>query len=53
MRAGASPIDDTREFGFVLEPAYRLADLTALREQIDQEFFLLSEAHYQRYLNVV
>ncbi len=53
LRVGASHIGDTRDFGFALEPGYRLVSLAALREQIDQEFFLLSEAHYQRYLNVV
>jgi len=53
LRAGARQIDDPREFGFVLQPAYRRVDLAALREQIDQEFYLLSEAHYQRYLSAV
>jgi uncharacterized protein len=53
LRAGASQIDDTREFGFELEPEFRKMKLAALREEIDQEFYLLSEAHHQRYLNVV
>lgn len=52
LRAGASQILDTREFGFALEPGYHRLSLTALREQIDREFFLLSEAHYQRYMSV-
>jgi predicted Fe-S protein YdhL (DUF1289 family) len=52
LRAGASQIGDTREFGFAVEPGYRLLSLSALREQIDREFFLLSEAHYQRYMSV-
>ncbi|HEY3697779.1 MAG TPA: DUF1289 domain-containing protein [Spongiibacteraceae bacterium] len=51
LRAGATQIDDPRRFGFVIEPGYRQMGLTALREQIDREFFLLSEAHYQRYIH--
>jgi predicted Fe-S protein YdhL (DUF1289 family) len=53
LRAGASQIGDPREFGFELEAEYKAMNLAALRDQIDQEFFLLSEAHYQRYLRVV
>lgn len=53
LRAGASQIGDTRAFGFELEPGYCAADLTALRDQIDREFFLLSEAHYQRYIAAI
>jgi hypothetical protein len=50
LRAGASQIDDPRAFGFALEPQYRHLTLPVLREQIDGEFYLLSEAHYQRYI---
>lgn len=50
LRAGASQIHDPRDFGFAVEPGYRALALSALREQIDREFFLLSEAHYQRYI---
>jgi predicted Fe-S protein YdhL (DUF1289 family) len=49
LRAGASQIADTRQFGFVAQPAYADMALTALREQIDREFFVLSEAYYRRY----
>lgn len=52
LRAAAGTIGDPREFGFELQPAYRHVDLGALREQIDHEFFVLSEAHRQRYLSV-
>ncbi len=52
LRAGATQIRDEREFGFVLEPGFRSLGLAALREQIDREFFVLSEAHYQRYIGV-
>jgi len=53
LRAGASQIDDPRAFGFALELEYRNLSLPALREQIDSEFFLLSEAHYQRYIATI
>ncbi len=50
LRAGASQIQDSREYGFVVEPSQRAVPLSVLRDQIDREFFLLSEAHYQRYI---
>ena len=51
LRAGARQIDDPGKFGFALEPSYRDVDLVVLREQIDQEFYVLSEAHFQRYFS--
>ncbi|MFT3930843.1 MAG: DUF1289 domain-containing protein [Spongiibacteraceae bacterium] len=53
LRAGATQIDDPRDYGFAIEPGYRTLPLAALREQIDREFFLLSEAHYQRYIAAI
>ncbi len=53
LRAGASQIGDPREYGFIVEPGYRTLPLAVLREQIDREFFLLSEAHYQRYIAAI
>jgi predicted Fe-S protein YdhL (DUF1289 family) len=50
LRAGARQIDDTRQFGFVVEPGHRHLALAELRDQIDREFFILSEAHYERYI---
>ena len=50
LRAGASQIGDTREFGFTVLPGHAHLSLIDLREQIDREFFVLSEAHYQRYI---
>lgn len=50
LRAGASQIADTRQFGFAVAEHYRDIGMVALREQIDSEFFILSEAHYQRYM---
>jgi predicted Fe-S protein YdhL (DUF1289 family) len=50
LRAGASQIRDTESFGFTILPGYAHLSLIELREQIDREFYILSEAHYQRYL---
>lgn len=49
LRAGASQIEDPARFGFAPLPACAGMALTELREQIDREFFILSEAYYQRY----
>jgi predicted Fe-S protein YdhL (DUF1289 family) len=50
LRAGAKQIGDSKKFGFVVDENYRDLDMPALREQIDREFFILSEAHYERYI---
>jgi len=49
LRAGAGQIDNTRDYGFEVQPPYRHCSLLALREEIDREFYVLSEAHYERY----
>ncbi|MDX9874542.1 MAG: DUF1289 domain-containing protein [Spongiibacteraceae bacterium] len=50
LRAGAGQIQDTRLFGFEVHPGFRALPLVELREMIDQEFFILSNAHYERYV---
>ena len=50
LKAGGSQIDRTADYGFEVDRRYRDLPLTDLREMIDQEFYILSEAHYQRYL---
>ena len=52
LRAGAGQISDTAQFGFVVDAAYQTVPLLQLREMIDREFYLLSEAHYQRYIGM-
>ncbi|MBA1244496.1 MULTISPECIES: DUF1289 domain-containing protein [Pseudomonas] len=47
---GARVINQLDAYGIVLLPEFRDWDLPALRDAIDREFFLLSEAHYQRYI---
>lgn len=50
LRAGAGQIADPAAFGFSLLPGFAALSLVELREQIDQEFFILSIAHYDRYI---
>jgi predicted Fe-S protein YdhL (DUF1289 family) len=50
LRAGAGQIENPAEFGFVVQSGYALYSLLQLREMIDQEFYQLSEAHYDRYV---
>lgn len=50
IKAGASQIDNSSDYGFEIEPDYRQLSLAELRDMIDKEFYLLSEAHYERYM---
>lgn len=52
LRAGASQIEHPAEYGFELDAQYRDTDLRELRRAIDAEFYILSEAHYQRYFGL-
>lgn len=47
---GARLIQQLEAYGIVLLPEFRGSSLPELRDAIDREFFLLSEAHYQRYI---
>ena len=47
---GARVINQLELYGMVLLPEFRGWGLPELRDAIDREFFLLSEAHYQRYI---
>jgi len=47
---GARVIQQLDAYGVVLLPEFRDWPLPDLRDAIDREFFLLSEAHYQRYI---
>ena len=49
LRAGASQLAKLSLYGLELDAQYRDADLRELRLSIDAEFYILSEAHYQRY----
>ena len=47
---GARAINQLEAYGVVLLPEFRGWTLPQLRDAIDREFFLLSEAHYERYI---
>ncbi|MEK1939914.1 MAG: DUF1289 domain-containing protein [Pseudomonas sp.] len=47
---GARVINLLEAYGMVLLPEFRDWSLPELRDAIDREFFLLSEAHYDRYI---
>ncbi|KQB54200.1 Fe-S protein, partial [Pseudomonas endophytica] len=47
---GARVINQLDMYGMVLLPEFRDWELPELRDAIDREFFLLSEAHYERYI---
>lgn len=47
---GARVISQLDAYGVVLLPEFREWNLPELRDAIDREFFLLSEAHYERYI---
>ena len=50
LKSGAGQIEDSNAFGFEVDLRYRDIPLLALRDMIDQEFYILSEAHHQRYI---
>ena len=50
LRAGASQIDDPERFGLGLKPGWQDYSLPELRDQIDRDFYELSCAHYERFI---
>ncbi|MCP5123122.1 MAG: DUF1289 domain-containing protein [Pseudomonadales bacterium] len=52
IKAGASQIDCPADYGFEVDLAFRGLPLAQLRELIDREFYVLSQAHYDRYMLV-
>ncbi|WP_372747475.1 DUF1289 domain-containing protein [Litorivivens sp.] len=53
LKAGAAQISDPADFGLAIDAQYRDVPLPQLRDMIDREFYILSEAHYERYMKVV
>ncbi|TWI53794.1 hypothetical protein IQ22_02404 [Pseudomonas duriflava] len=47
---GARFIQQLDAYGIHVLPEFQGKPLTELRDAIDQEFFILSEAHYERYI---
>lgn len=50
LRAGASQIKDLAHYGLKRTPQARGVSLVALRKRIDEDFYALSVAYYQRYV---
>jgi len=50
LRAGAGQIREPKQFGFDVLPEYQGQSLFALREQVDKEFYVLSEIYYERHI---
>lgn len=53
LKAGATQISNLRDFGCELNSDVAHLSLTELRDEIDEDFYTLSEAHYQRYFKNV
>lgn len=47
---GARHIQQVDAYGIHIFPEFRERPLMELRDAVDQEFFILSEAHYERYI---
>ena len=50
LRAGAGQIGDTEAYGFTRLALFEQQPLTDIRRDIDDEFYALSIAHYERYI---
>jgi hypothetical protein len=50
LKAGAAQITEPEQFGFEVLPPFRHESLVKLRDEIDEEFWVLSSAHYDRYI---
>lgn len=51
LRAGSSQIDNLDVYGLRLQPAWRDVSLTKIRDHIDNDFYALSCAYYERYID--
>lgn len=51
LRAGAGQIQDTEIYGFRLKPDWQRFSLEEIKQFLDQDFFTLSSAHYERYIS--
>jgi predicted Fe-S protein YdhL (DUF1289 family) len=50
LRAGAAQIQDPNVYGFRLKPDWQRFSLEEIKQFLDQDFFTLSSAHYERYI---
>ncbi len=52
LKAGASQITDLSVYGLAYQPVWEGVPLTTIRQEIDQDFYVLSCAHYDRYFSL-
>ena len=50
LRVGASQIKDARRFGFTVNQQYKDDSLVSFKRQIDDDFYTLSCAYYERFI---
>ncbi|MGH1487391.1 MAG: DUF1289 domain-containing protein [Cellvibrionaceae bacterium] len=50
LRNGASQIKSPEEFGFRLKPQWQRFSLEQIKQFLEQDFYTLSSAHYDRYI---
>lgn len=50
LRHGANQIENPQSFGFRLKPAWQRFSLEEIKHFLDQDFYTLSCAHYERYI---
>lgn len=50
LKAGARQIEDLEPYGLALQPEWGKCQLVEVRDAIDQDFFTLSSAHFDRYI---
>jgi len=50
LRVGASQIQSTADFGFSLKPKWQRFSLEDIKQFLEQDFYALSTAHYDRYM---
>lgn len=51
LRAGSAQIQNTEAYGFRLKPEWQRFSLEEIKQFLDQDFFTLSSAHYERYIS--
>jgi predicted Fe-S protein YdhL (DUF1289 family) len=50
LRVGAKQIKNTHHFGFSIRPQWQNQSLASLKQQIDEDFYILSCAYYERFI---
>lgn len=53
LKAGASQIQNLEHYGCRLQPEYAAYSLLEVRDDIDKDFFILSQVHYERYFEAL